>query len=108
MVLRSPSQSAVSGGTLAAISGSGTGLFAGGISGGLSTGAGNCPILQAVEWWGGLHEALMRAVARTCALFLVLAGCASEPESQTQIRSEERRVGKECVSTCKSRWSAFH
>src|SRR3546814_13646029 len=23
-------------------------------------------------------------------------------------RSEERRVGKECVSTCKSRWSPFH
>src|SRR3546814_7617500 len=23
-------------------------------------------------------------------------------------RSEERRVGKECVSTCRSRWSAFH
>src|SRR3546814_14212285 len=23
-------------------------------------------------------------------------------------RSEERRVGKECVSTCKSRWSACH
>src|SRR3546814_15043183 len=24
------------------------------------------------------------------------------------IRSEERRVGKECVSTCSSRWSRFH
>src|SRR3546814_18039758 len=23
-------------------------------------------------------------------------------------RSEERRVGKECVSTCSSRWSAYH
>src|SRR3546814_3763103 len=23
-------------------------------------------------------------------------------------RSEERRVGKECVSTCKSRWSSYH
>src|SRR3546814_14342945 len=23
-------------------------------------------------------------------------------------RSEERRVGKECVSTCKSRWSPYH
>src|SRR3546814_11404168 len=23
-------------------------------------------------------------------------------------RSEERRVGKECVSTCRSRWSPFH
>src|SRR3546814_19301235 len=24
------------------------------------------------------------------------------------IRSEARRVGKECVSTCRSRWSPFH
>src|SRR3546814_15271210 len=26
----------------------------------------------------------------------------------TIIRSEERRVGKECVSTCRSRWSPYH
>src|SRR3546814_11229857 len=25
----------------------------------------------------------------------------------TDIRSEERRVGKECVSTCRSRWSPY-
>src|SRR3546814_20450952 len=24
------------------------------------------------------------------------------------MRSEERRVGKECVSTCRSRWSTYH
>src|SRR3546814_15401848 len=24
------------------------------------------------------------------------------------MRSEERRVGKECVSTCRSRWSPYH
>src|SRR3546814_6757486 len=27
---------------------------------------------------------------------------------QRQYRSEERRVGKECVSTCRSRWSPYH
>src|SRR3546814_11671919 len=27
---------------------------------------------------------------------------------QERIRSEERRVGKECVSTCSSRWSPYH
>ena len=27
----------------------------------------------------------------------------SEPE-----RSEERRVGKECVTVCRSRWSPYH
>src|SRR3546814_11106618 len=26
----------------------------------------------------------------------------------TAVRSEERRVGKECVSTCRSRWSRYH
>src|SRR3546814_17694615 len=28
--------------------------------------------------------------------------------TQLETRSEERRVGKECVSTCRSRWSADH
>src|SRR3546814_13554596 len=28
--------------------------------------------------------------------------------AQISARSEERRVGKECVSTCRSRWSPFH
>src|SRR3546814_8088639 len=27
---------------------------------------------------------------------------------KAQARSEERRVGKECVSTCRSRWSPYH
>src|SRR3546814_4209412 len=29
-------------------------------------------------------------------------------ESVRSPRSEERRVGKECVSTCRSRWSPYH
>src|SRR3546814_11337664 len=28
--------------------------------------------------------------------------------SKRHKRSEERRVGKECVSTCRSRWSPYH
>src|SRR3546814_3357041 len=27
---------------------------------------------------------------------------------ESATRSEERRVGKECVSTCRSRWSPYH
>src|SRR3546814_4140971 len=27
---------------------------------------------------------------------------------RAELRSEERRVGKECVSTCRSRWSPYH
>src|SRR3546814_11316033 len=33
--------------------------------------------------------------------YIALAGVSAE------IRSEERRVGKECVSTCRSRWSPY-
>src|SRR3546814_14661153 len=29
-------------------------------------------------------------------------------QKQIRDRSEERRVGKECVSTCRSRWSPYH
>src|SRR3546814_18542763 len=29
-------------------------------------------------------------------------------EADKARRSEERRVGKECVSTCRSRWSTYH
>src|SRR3546814_16190031 len=29
-------------------------------------------------------------------------------ERANGLRSEERRVGKECVSTCRSRWSPYH
>src|SRR3546814_14356574 len=29
-------------------------------------------------------------------------------ERRTLSRAEERRVGKECVSTCRSRWSPYH
>src|SRR3546814_20212207 len=31
-----------------------------------------------------------------------------EQSAQFYKRSEERRVGKECVSTCRSRWSPYH
>src|SRR6184192_1383984 len=30
------------------------------------------------------------------------------PADRNVLRSEERRVGKECQSTCRSRWSPYH
>src|SRR3546814_13760946 len=30
------------------------------------------------------------------------------PADRGRVRSEERRVGKECVSTCRSRWSPYN
>src|SRR3546814_18791879 len=35
----------------------------------------------------------------------IVSGNLDEDEGK---RSEERRVGKECVSTCRSRWSPYH
>src|SRR3546814_9961773 len=34
--------------------------------------------------------------------------CGSTAVNGSGHRSEERRVGKECVSTCRSRWSPYH
>src|SRR3546814_20817518 len=35
-------------------------------------------------------------------------GLRNAPLPLSTKRSEERRVGKECVSTCRSRWSPYH
>src|SRR3546814_12430483 len=35
-------------------------------------------------------------------------GAAVPLRLRQHLRSEERRVGKECVSTCRSRWSPYH
>src|SRR3546814_12322936 len=41
-----------------------------------------------------------------CLLPVLLCGLLAAPAYAK--RSEERRVGKECVSTCRSRWSPYH
>src|SRR3546814_17446551 len=39
---------------------------------------------------------------------LFMLGMARDRSKVRLKRSEERRVGKECVSTCRSRWSPYH
>ena len=39
--------------------------------------------------------------------FGILRGIVSDPDRAYK-RSEERRVGKECASMCRSRWSPYH
>src|SRR3546814_1367939 len=39
---------------------------------------------------------------------IVLGAVARQADGVGLLRSEERRVGKECVSTCRSRWSPYH
>src|SRR3546814_10367755 len=36
------------------------------------------------------------------------SGIAVRRNPNSKLRSEERRVGKECVSKCRSRWSPYH
>src|SRR3546814_15004170 len=66
--------------------------------------------------WADAYERLLMDVIRgKLALFMRRDELAQawnwvEPiiESWEHHRSEERRVGKECVSTCRSRWSPYH
>src|SRR3546814_18707745 len=51
------------------------------------------------SWLCGFAWSLESLVA-----FRVLQGAVAGPMN----RSEERRVGKECVSTCRSRWWTYH
>ena len=39
---------------------------------------------------------------------VVLSAYPKIPRAAPPIRSEERRVGKECAITCRSRWSPYH
>src|SRR3546814_15048829 len=39
--------------------------------------------------------------------FKPVAGTVFDFRTPHAVRSEERRVGKECVSTCRSRWSPY-
>src|SRR3546814_5580507 len=59
-----------------------------------------------------------RPLSRMCVLTIRHSPVRLEPgrdlmearygRTQQEVRSEERRVGKECVSTCRSRWSPYH
>src|SRR3546814_1619089 len=58
-----------------------------------------------------LGGAWMQTLLLVAAASLALAGTLVERWlffAEAKHRSEERRVGKECVSTCRSRWSPYH
>src|SRR3546814_18769050 len=63
--------------------------------GGIVTAPGSSPVGFACECLRVLHPDKDETIAEVRAVF------ADE-------RSEERRVGNECVSTCRSRWSPYH
>src|SRR3546814_2616828 len=52
---------------------------------------------------------LERLIRRVDEMSELVCRCAvDQGQEHDLIRSEERRVGKECVSTCRSRWSPYH
>src|SRR3546814_15644246 len=59
------------------------------------------PLYVAVIMFHGLHGAVDEAI---------VAENVDKPIGPmiADLRSEESRVGKECVSTCRSRWSPYH
>src|SRR3546814_15687969 len=71
------------------------------------------PLLPALGWFHLLgRQGLIGNEASTAILFseagvVLTLGLALAP-IVTALSSEERRVGKECVSTCRSRWSPYH
>src|SRR3546814_9997602 len=59
-----------------------------------------------------VQEALQQALRMGILRQLLDAALAARHQQRVEVgrerRSEERRVGKECVSTCRSRWSPYH
>src|SRR3546814_14706815 len=61
-----------------------------------------------VAFPGGNRAAIgLTKIRHWKALFCSFAGIFAA-QAGLRNRSEERRVGKECVSTCRSRWSPYH
>src|SRR3546814_12351587 len=62
-------------------------------------------------WMRGCRQAL-QFLCHACGEFSpscpALESHSDEFAVLQRMRSEERRVGKECVSTCRSRWSPYH
>src|SRR3546814_18477930 len=51
---------------------------------------------------------LFFAIGLMCCYQVIVFAAGAELVRPQLLRSEERRVGKECVSTCRSRWSPYH
>src|SRR3546814_20542900 len=59
-------------------------------------------------WTQGNHQAVLAGAAAATVTLAVITWLLLRASTRLPIRSEERRVGKECVSTCRSRWSPYH
>src|SRR3546814_15496845 len=64
-------------------------------------------LLEVVGQWSML-DIFVVALLVSLVDFHTVAEVRAGPGAVAFGRSEERRVGKECVSTCRSRWSPYH
>src|SRR3546814_2348295 len=71
----------------------------------LVTGVQTCALPICTSWVSATPP--INEPARTRRPMISFAACTGGSIGSTR-RSEERRVGKECVSTCRSRWSPDH
>src|SRR3546814_7947851 len=78
----------------------------------LVTGVQTCalPIFGRIDVLAARDVHVLDAVDDIVIAIGIAAGdiAAFQPAVRREGRSEERRVGKECVSTCRSRWSPYH
>src|SRR3546814_9177504 len=70
-------------------------------------------VLCHVPWW--FRQQVHLATDNACSALHANSDGKPDPSRQPTLfaaaavrRSEERRVGKECASTCRSRWSQYH
>src|SRR3546814_1591348 len=67
-----------------------------------------------LELFNDLHEFLLsnlgprRALVFSFGLAVLVDNNETRIDVGSALRSEERRVGNACVSTCRSRWSRYH
>src|SRR3546814_12428364 len=54
-------------------------------------------------WWRKFDDPLLTELVKAAIL-----GNKDLAEASARLRSEERRVGKGCGRTCRSRWSPYH
>src|SRR3546814_21054604 len=63
-------------------------------------------------WYGAYYYKLIPVRSARDDYYVLLGWNSNGPGLSGRViealRSEERRVGKECVSTCRSRWSPYH
>src|SRR3546814_7253428 len=77
-------------------------------------------VLRRTGWKANILVGLRETGTATCSIFLLIIGAGlfslgvsttglpmhlATLVTELDLRSEERRVGKECVSTCRSRWA---